>query len=64
MLQKLEAANILRKEKVPKLFLYPQYRGLCMRFLGGVESPSKCESCSSFPSPSLPLGSKPGLAPD
>ena len=64
MLQKLGAANILRKEKVPKLFLYPQSRGLCISFLGGVESPPEYESCFSFPSPSLLLGSKPGLAPD
>ena len=39
MLQKLGAANILRKENIPKLFLYPQSRGLCMRFWEGWRAP-------------------------
>ena len=41
MLQKLGAANILRKEKVPKLFLYPQSGGALHEFFGRGGEPPK-----------------------
>ena len=49
MLQKLGAANILRKENIPKLFLYPQSRGALHEILGGVESPQSVNHAPPFP---------------